>query len=100
MRNLSRSKDGVSRFQTPPPRADLHEIVALNHVEPLVFVVVQMARGTAFLLVAMFHHEESALAVLCRHLEGGCTGGNWANSCKPVLTRRDEGPADWCFDLG
>jgi len=56
--------------------------------------------GTAFFLVAMLHHEEPALAVLCGNFESGRPCGNWTNFSKPVLARRYESPARWCFDSG
>jgi hypothetical protein len=92
MGNLPRPKDGVSRFQTMPLSADLHQILTFNHIEPLVLIVVQMPRRAALLLVAMLHDEETALAILSGHFEGRRTGGNGTTLTKPVLPRRHQNP--------
>jgi hypothetical protein len=75
VRYLPAGEDGVALVQGEPLVADLNEKLTFKHVEPLVLVQMQMARGTAFVMGRLLDGEEIPSCVVCDHLKrhGGDT---------------------------
>lgn len=64
MWHLSRSEDRIARFQFNAGRADFGDVLALDDVEPLILIVVQMTRRPAFLasVVPVLEEKKGAAA--------------------------------------
>jgi len=60
MRHLAGSENRITRLQPKSFVPDLRDVIPFDHIEPLILIVVQVARNTALFPVAMFHREETA----------------------------------------
>src|SRR5689334_17205020 len=80
MRHLTRCEYRIARFEAEPLMPDLEQELAFQGVEPLVLVVMQVARRAALRVERVLKDKEAAGA-LPGHLEG-----NGANAESPRFT--------------
>jgi hypothetical protein len=64
VRHLPWPENGVAGLQPETFGPDLNDVFSLYSVEPLIFLVVQMARRSTLLPIRMLHDQVTAAAVL------------------------------------
>jgi hypothetical protein len=90
MSHLSRSEDRISRAKLVALLADLDYVLALDDVEPLLLLVVQVPRRSALLDVDELPHGQATVRVQGRNLEIDHPGAkDLALTPKPIRPGRD-----------
>lgn len=89
MRGLSRNDYRIAASDRPEIACDPHQIFALKHIKPFIFIQMEMKGRTAFSRVLMLHQEQSALSIGPRNLEVSGADSDDSMFTESILTSRD-----------